>query len=43
VSTYGLADYVGTEVPSLALNLYQHEQNPTVNASGQRFPITKVK
>jgi hypothetical protein len=43
VSAYLLAHYVGDAVPSLALKLYQREQNPAVNANGQDFPITKVE
>ncbi len=43
VSNFSLADYVGAEVPPLASNLYQHEQTPTVSATGQRFPIAQVK
>ena len=43
VSNFSLADYVGAEVPPLASNLYQHEQTPTVSATGQRFPIAEVK
>jgi len=43
VSNFSLADYVGTEVPLLASNLYQHDQTPTVSATGQRFPIAAVK
>jgi WD40 repeat protein len=43
VSNFSLADYVGTEVPPLALNLYRQDQMPTVDMSGQRFSITMVK
>jgi WD40 repeat protein len=43
VSNFGLADYVGAEVEPLALNLFKHEQNPTVDTGGQRFAIAKVK
>jgi hypothetical protein len=43
VSTFGLADYVDTEVPPLALNLYKHDQHPTAEMSGEGFPLTKVK
>ena len=43
VSNFSLADYVGAEVPPLASNLYQHDQTPTVSATGQRFPIAEVK
>ncbi len=43
VSNLGLAEYVGAEVPPLALNLYQHNQTPAVANNGARFEITKVK
>jgi uncharacterized caspase-like protein len=43
VTNFSLADYVGDEVPPLALNIYRHKQTPTFNASGQRFAITIVK
>ncbi|MGP0059864.1 MAG: caspase family protein [Beijerinckiaceae bacterium] len=43
VSNVSLAAYVAANVPPLAKNLYQHDQNPTVSISGQSFPITKVK
>jgi hypothetical protein len=39
VSNFSLADYIGAEVPPLALNIYRHDQTPTVSATGQRFPI----
>ena len=43
VSTFLLAHYLGVKVPPLAKNLYQHDQTPTVQISGQEFPIAKVK
>jgi len=43
VNTAGLAAYVQDEVSPLASNLFQHDQNPTVNTSGQQFPVTTVK
>jgi WD40 repeat protein len=43
VSNFSLADYVGATVPPLASNIYRHEQIPTINANGQRFPIAVVK
>jgi hypothetical protein len=43
VSNFSLADYVGSEVPPLASNIYQHSQTPTVSNNGQRFPIAQVK
>ena len=43
VSNFSLADYVGAQVPPLAANLYQHKQEPTINAVGQRFPVAEVK
>jgi WD40 repeat protein len=43
VSNFSLADYVGAQVPPLALNLYRQDQSPTVDTSGQRFSITMVK
>jgi hypothetical protein len=43
VSTFLLAHYLGAKVPPLAKNLYQHDQNPTVQISGQEFSIAKVK
>jgi len=38
-----LAHYVSKHVGPLALNLYQHEQVPTVIENGRSFAITKVK
>ena len=43
VSNFSLADYVGSEVPPLASNIYKHDQTPTVSNSGQRFPIAEIK
>ena len=43
VSAFRLADYVHDQVPKLALNLFKHDQHPTVNMNGEAFPLTKVK
>jgi WD40 repeat protein len=38
-----LAHYVSKKVGPLALNLYQHQQAPTVIANGEAFAITKTR
>jgi uncharacterized caspase-like protein len=43
VSNFGLANYVGAEIPRLASTNYNEEQTPIAEVHGQRFPITKVK
>jgi WD40 repeat protein len=43
VSTFGLAHYVDTQVPALALREFNHKQYPTTEISGQGFPLTKVR
>ncbi len=43
VTNIDLAAYVAAIVPRLAMNLSQHDQNPTVQTWGPPFPITGVK
>jgi WD40 repeat protein len=43
VKTTELADYVDTEVPLLAEKVFKRAQYPTVNSSGQGFPIGQVR
>jgi WD40 repeat protein len=43
VRTTELADYVDTEVPTLAEKIFKKAQYPTISISGQAFPIGKVK
>ena len=43
VDNFQLAHYVGKRVRPLAINLYQHEQVPTVIANGEAFAITKAR
>ena len=41
-STLELAEYVDTQVPTLAAQVFKREQYPTVAPSGQGFPLAKV-
>ena len=42
IKTFELADYVDTEVPVLAEEVFNRAQYPTVSPAGQGFPIAKV-
>jgi len=43
IKTTDLADYVGTEVPDLAERVFKKAQYPTINTSGQAFPVGKAR
>jgi uncharacterized caspase-like protein len=43
VSTLGLAHFVDRQVPDLAQSQFNHAQYPTVEMSGQEFPLTQVR
>lgn len=43
VSTFGLAHYVDIQVPELAEQHFHRAQYPTIETSGQEFPLTKVQ
>jgi WD40 domain-containing protein/caspase domain-containing protein len=43
VSAFLLAHHVQKQVPKLALDLFKHDQHPTVNMNGEEFLLTKVK
>jgi len=42
IKTFELADYVDNEVPTLAEEVFNRAQYPTVSPAGQEFPIAKV-
>jgi hypothetical protein len=42
IKTFELADYVDTEVPRLAEQVFRRAQFPTVSPAGQGFPIGRV-
>ncbi len=43
VKTYELVDYVDSQVPELAEQVFRHKQYPTTSLSGQGFPVGRVK
>jgi WD40 repeat protein len=43
VSTLGLAHYVDGQLPDLAEREFHRVQYPTIETSGQEFPLTKVR
>ena len=43
VKTLELSDYVDSQVPVLAEQVFNHKQYPIVSPSGQGFPLSKVR
>jgi uncharacterized caspase-like protein len=43
VKTHELANYVDSQVPELAEQVFRHKQYPTTSLSGQGFPVVRVK
>ena len=43
VKTHELVDYVDSQVPELAEQVFRHKQYPTTTLSGQGFPVARVK
>jgi len=43
VKTHELVNYVGSQVPELAEQVFKHKQHPTTSLSGQGFPVVRVK
>jgi len=43
VKTLELANYVEDEVPTISEDQFKHEQFPSVNTSGQAFPVSRVE
>jgi WD40 repeat protein len=43
VKNFELADYIDTEVPKISKKEFEHKQFPTVNVSGQAFPLSRVQ
>jgi len=43
VKTHELVNYVDSQVPELAEQVFRHKQYPTTTLSGQGFPVVRVK
>ena len=43
VKTLELADYIDSEVPKISAEKFKHKQFPTINISGQAFPVSRVE
>lgn len=43
VKTHELVNYVDSQVPELAEQVFKHKQYPTTSLSGQGFPVVRVK